>query len=382
MSSPSTSSDNSTSKGSILIVDDTPNNLHLLSNMLIEQGYDVRSAINGPVALMAVNKIQPDLILLDINMPKMNGFEVCERLKADKKTQAIPIIFLSAMDETLDKVQAFRVGGVDYITKPFQIEEVIVRVERQLELTRLQVALHEAKVDALRALEQEKELNRLKSEFVSMISHDFRTPLTTIQACAELIRHSSHQLSPDTQKRYFDKIDLSVEHMLDLLDEILLIGSIEAGGVQFQPSLTNLNQFCYDLIETIQVGDGMQHEIRLTTNCGDIDAMCDPLLLRQILNNLLSNAVKYSPADQPVDFVLDCSEHAIKFQICDRGIGIPLDNQAHLFEPFYRCQNTSEIQGTGLGLTIVKRCIDAHQGQIQIESEEGVGTTVTVTLPQ
>lgn len=382
MSSLSTSSDNPTFKGSILIVDDTPNNLHLLSSMLIEQGYDVRSAINGPVALMAVDKIQPDLILLDINMPKMNGFEVCERLKADKKTQTIPIIFLSAMDETLDKVQAFRVGGVDYITKPFQIEEVIVRVERQLELTRLQIALHEAKVDALRALEQEKELNRLKSEFVSMISHDFRTPLTTIQACAELIRHSSEQLSSDTQKRYFDKIDLSVEHMLDLLDEILLIGSIEAGGIQFQPSLTSLNQFCYDLIETIQVGDGMQHEIRLTTNCDDVDAMCDPLLLRQILNNLLSNAVKYSPADQPVDFILNCSEHAIEFQICDRGIGIPLDNQTHLFEPFYRCQNTSEIQGTGLGLTIVKRCIDAHQGQIQIESEEGIGTTVTVTLPQ
>ncbi|MGP1385799.1 MAG: hybrid sensor histidine kinase/response regulator [Thainema sp.] len=382
MSSFSTSSENSASKGSILIVDDTPNNLHLLSSMLIEQGYDVRSAINGSIALMAVDKIQPDLILLDINMPQMNGFEVCEKLKITEATQSIPVIFLSAMDETLDKVQAFQVGGADYITKPFRIEEVIVRVERQLELKRLQAALHQANVDALRALEQEKELNRLKSEFVSMISHDFRTPLTTIQACAELIRYSSDQLSSDTKNRYFDKINLSVEHMLDLLDEVLLIGSIEAGGIQFQPSLVNLNQFCHELIEALQVGHNMQHQIHITADDGNVQAMIDPMLLRQILTNLLSNAIKYSPADQPIDFVLNCFESSIEFRICDRGIGIPLDNQTYLFEPFYRCPNTNDIQGTGLGLTIVKRCIDTHQGQIQIESQEGVGTTVIVTLPQ
>lgn len=382
MSSLSTNPSCPTSKGSILIVDDTPQNLHLLSSMLIEQGYDVRSAINGSVALMAVDKIQPDLILLDINMPHMSGFEICERLKSNKETCTIPIIFLSAMDETLDKIKALRSGGVDYITKPFQIEEVIARVERQLELKKLQTALHQAKVDALRALEQEKELNRLKSEFVSMISHDFRTPLTTIQACADLIRYSEDQLSPDTKNRYFDKINLSVEHMLDLLDEVLLIGSIEAGGIQFQPTLTNISQYCYDLIETIQVGSNLQHQIHIAMNCDNMQAMIDPTLLRQILNNLLSNAVKYSPKDQPISFDLNCSSHSIEFRICDRGIGIPLNSQKHLFEPFYRCPNTGEIQGTGLGLTIVKRCVDAHQGQIHIESQEGIGTTVTVTLPQ
>ncbi|NEQ26357.1 MAG: response regulator, partial [Microcoleus sp. SIO2G3] len=148
------------SKGNILIVDDTPNNLRLLSSMLTQQGYEVRSAISGSVALMAVHTVHPDLILLDINMPKMGGYEVCERLKADVETQEIPVIFLSALSEAIDKVRAFQVGGVDYITKPFQVEEVLARVENQLTLRRMQLDLQQARAEALRALEQEKELNR------------------------------------------------------------------------------------------------------------------------------------------------------------------------------------------------------------------------------
>ncbi|NJR60978.1 MAG: hybrid sensor histidine kinase/response regulator [Cyanobacteria bacterium CRU_2_1] len=372
-------------KGNILIVDDTPNNLRLLSSMLTQRGYEVRSAISGFAALMTVRIALPDLILLDVSMPKMDGYEVCIRLKADDQTRDIPVIFLSALSETTDKVKAFQVGGVDYITKPFQTEEVIARVENQLSLRRMQIELEQARADALKALEQEKELNRLKSEFVSMISHDFRTPLTSIQGFAGLLRHSIQEkaevLTPEIQHRYFDKIDAAVEHMLYLLDEVLLIGSIEAGKAQYQPTPLNLEEFCRDIVETLQVNASSHHPICFVCT-GDCQvAEMDQTMLQQILANLLSNAVKYSPDEELIQFSLHCQDGLATFQIQDQGIGIPLENQPHLFETFYRCSNVGDIQGTGLGLVVVKRCVEAHHGGIQIESEEGVGTIVTVTLP-
>jgi two-component system, sensor histidine kinase and response regulator len=368
-------------KGNILIVDDTPNNLRLLSSMLARQGYEVRSAISGSVALMAVRTVPLDLILLDINMPKMNGYEVCERLKADPETREIPVIFLSALGEPLDKVQAFQVGGVDYITKPFQVEEVLARVENHLTLRRVQIELQQAKAEALRALEQEQELNRLKTEFVSMISHDFRTPLTSIQGFSELVRYGGEALSEEMRDRYFGKIDTAVEHMLYLLDEVLLIGSIEAGKTQCQPAVVEIEKFCCDICEALELSDEKQHPIHFSRDqcCETIEV--DQVLLRRILTNLLSNAAKYSKQNSPVYLKVYCDERNVIFEIKDEGIGIPVENQPHLFTTFYRCSNVGQIKGTGLGLAVVKKCVDVHQGEIHLESQEGIGTTVTVKLP-
>jgi two-component system, sensor histidine kinase and response regulator len=365
-------------KGNILIVDDTPNNLRLLSSMLNKQGYEVRSAISGSVALMAVRTVTLDLILLDINMPKMNGYEVCQRLKADPQTCEIPVIFLSALGEPLDKVQAFQVGGVDYITKPFQVEEVLARVENHLALRQMQIQLQQAKAEALRALEQEQELNRLKSEFVSMISHDFRTPLTSIQGFAELLKYGGPTLTPALRERYFGKIDTAIEHLLYLLDEVLIIGSIEAGKTFYQPVPTDLNQFCHDLCETLQPSDS--HSIQLTcTGCGSVEI--DQILLHRILVNLLSNAIKYSPNQTAIIFNARSSQQEAIFEIIDQGIGIPLENQPHLFKTFYRCSNVGQVKGTGLGLAVVKKCLDICGGEIELLSQEGQGTTATVRLP-
>jgi two-component system, sensor histidine kinase and response regulator len=366
-------------KGTILIVDDTPNNLRLLSSMLTKQGYEVRSAISGSVALMAVRTVPLDLILLDINMPKMNGYEVCQQLKADEQTRDIPVIFLSALGEPLDKVQAFQVGGVDYITKPFQVEEVLARVENHLTLRRMQLELQQAKTDALRALAQEQELNRLKSEFVAMISHDFRTPLTSIQGFAELLRYGGDALTAEVQDRYFDKIDAAVEHMLYLLDEVLIIGRIESGKTQYQPVPTDLEKFCRDIYESLELST--QYIIRF--NCTGVckQVSIDQVLLHRILTNLLSNAIKYSPKERQIYFNVHCDDKSAVFEIKDEGIGIPLENQQHLFKTFYRCSNVGQIKGTGLGLAVVKRCVDAHRGQIELKSQEGVGTTVVVKLP-
>jgi two-component system, sensor histidine kinase and response regulator len=369
------------SKANILIVDDTPSNLRLLASMLTQQGYEVRSAISGSVALMAVQSIYPDLILLDINMPNMNGYEVCAHLKKDPETQDIPVIFLSALDDALDKVQAFRVGGVDYITKPFQVEEVLARVENQLTVRKAQLELQQAQVEALKALEKEKELNRLKSEFIAMVSHDFRTPLTSIQGFSELLSGSLDKLTPEVRSRYFSKINSSISHLLHLLDEFLLAGSMDEGALSCQVQLLDLAAFCHDMVEGMQVEQPTPYPIQVCFQGEVAQAMLDPNLLRQILTNLLSNAVKYSPQRQPIQLEIECLPSDVRFQVRDQGIGIPASSFAYLFDAFYRSKNVGSIQGTGLGLAIVKRCVEAHQGQIAINSTEGVGTSVTVTLP-
>jgi signal transduction histidine kinase len=303
-------------------------------------------------------------------------------LKADAATRDVPVIFLSAFDGAIDKVRAFRAGGADYISKPFQVEEVLVRVQHQLTLQSMKRNLETAKAEALRALEKEKELSSLKSEFISILSHDFRTPLTSIQGFAGLLlEHNEGQriLSPEQQRRYFNKIDAAIEHLLQLLDKILLIGTQDE-GISFQPALVDLKVFCCNLVETLQ--PSLHHPIQFTYQGNPTKAEVDPILLQQILTNLLSNAEKYSPPDAPIDFHVMLQSDKIRFQVRDRGIGIPTKSLPHIFNMFYRGENVGKIEGTGLGLAAVKKCVEVHQGEIFVDSQEGIGSTFTVEFPR
>ncbi len=367
-------------KGNILIVDDTPDNLRLLSEMLSKQGYSVRSAISGTAAFMAINTKRPDLVLLDINMPHWDGYAVCQRIKASESTCDIPVLFLSAYHEAIDKVKAFQVGGLDYITKPFQVEEVLARVNTHLTLSQTQRELQQAKIDALRALEQEKELNRLKSEFISLVTHDFHTPLVSIQGYISLLRQHCPSLAVETQHRYFSKIESSVDHLMYLLEQVLLIGKSESGKLQCYPTDFDLKELCHELIESLQLQDDL-HPIEFSYIGNNSDVELDQALIRQILINLLTNSIKYSPEDRPIRLIIERKEDTIVLQVEDQGIGIPAEEQAHLFELFHRCSNVQSIRGSGLGLAVVKTCVDAHNGQIQVTSQIGEGTIVTVTLP-
>ncbi len=367
--------------GDILIVDDTPDNLRLLSEMLMQQGHSVRSAINGTAALMALHQKCPDLILLDINMPHLDGYEVCQKIKTNEKTQEIPILFLSAFNEAIDKVKAFDVGGLDYITKPFQVEEVLARVNTYLMLSRTQKELQQAKAEALRALAQEKELSRLKSEFISLVTHDFHTPLVSIQGFISLLRQNCPDLPIAKQHRYFDKIESSVDHLMYLLEQILLIGKSESRTLPCYPIQFNLPELCQELIESLQLQSD-RHPIEFSYTGHATDVELDPALIRQILINLLTNAIKYSPRDRPIRLTLQSQVDAIVLQVEDQGIGIPAAEQPQLFELFHRCSNVQSIRGSGLGLAVVKSCVDAHHGDIQIDSQVGQGTIVKITFPQ
>lgn len=293
----------------------------------------------------------------------------------------------------------------------------------------LMIQRKQAEGEIRKALEKEKELTELKSRFISMTSHEFRTPLTTIHSSAELLEHYSYKWTEERKLTHLYRIQSSVKHMTKLLNDVLILGKAEADKIELKLVPLNLEYFCHNLVEELQLNDNSQHKIiftcgwRLGTDQRKVgkgknragmhltsapmensstqvhqekgtlapglhpakltppQSYMDEKLLRQILENLLSNAIKYSSSGSPVEFTLSYLETQVVFQIRDRGIGIPIEDQQRLFETFHRATNVGTIAGTGLGLAIVKKCVDVHQGQIAVESEIGVGTTFTVTLP-
>jgi PAS domain S-box-containing protein len=236
-----------------------------------------------------------------------------------------------------------------------------------------------AEAQILQALEKERELNQLKSMFIAMVSHEFRNPLTSIKMSSQMLQDTN---LPEARKtRRYEVIDNSINRMLLLLDEILFLGRTEADKFQRIPKSLNLVEFCNELIEAIELSTNNECQIIFTQSSENILAEMDALLLQRILTNLLTNAIKYSPQGSDVELDLICNADTVTFQIRDRGLGIPLDEQQHLFEPFYRASNVGTVEGTGLGLAIVKKCVDIQAGELRFNSKEGVGTIFTITLP-
>ncbi len=239
----------------------------------------------------------------------------------------------------------------------------------------------QAEVEICKALEKERELSELRSSFVSLVSHEFRTPLTTILSSTELLDRYSSRLSDEKKQNHLRRIQSAVFRMTQLLEDILTIGKAEAGKLKFEPSPMDLVAFCRELVESMQISLCPHHILNFVPQGNATNAQLDEKLLAHIVTNLLSNAIKYSPEGGTVQFDLVCTDSWAIFRIQDRGIGIPKEDLETLFESFNRASNVGMIPGTGIGLTIVKKCVDLHGGKIAVESELGVGTTFTVTLP-
>ena len=235
--------------------------------------------------------------------------------------------------------------------------------------------------EMMKALERERELRELKSDFVSMASHEFRTPLTTIFSSTELLQHYGHIWTEDKKFKHYHRIESAVKRMTGLLDDVLLYSKAEAGKLEFNPKPLKLRSFCSDVVEEIQLGIGEKHHITFVYSGSGKNACMDEKLLQHILTNLLSNAIKYSASGSTVLFGCYCEEETITFEIKDEGIGIPPEDQAQLFESFHRAKNVGDIPGTGLGLAIVGKAVELHAGKVTLNSEVGVGTTFRVTLP-
>jgi len=231
------------------------------------------------------------------------------------------------------------------------------------------------------ALQREQELNNLKSRIITVISHEYRTPLTTILSSAELLEHYNHNFSEEKKNKYLQRIIKAVNHLTTLVSDMMDISQAEMGKLEFNPVPLDLEPFCRQLVEELQMGEGRNHAITFV-RLGDCSSrVADAKLLRQIFKNLLLNAIKYSPQNSTIHFDIQCQGNTVVFLVQDEGIGIPEADQAQLFKPLERASNVGTISGTGLGLAIAKKLVDLHGGQIAVDSTVGIGTTFTVTLP-
>lgn len=232
-----------------------------------------------------------------------------------------------------------------------------------------------------RALQQERELGELKSRFVSMASHEFRTPLATILATTESLRLYRAKMEAAQIDSRLDKIRQQVFHMKDILDDVLQLARIQAGRVEFKPVYADLNALCHEIIEEFE-GQPLNHNRIILSNAVSPTLMYyDVRLMRHIMSNLISNALKYSHGEKPIYISLEQDWLQVTLTVRDEGIGIPPNDQKHLFEPFHRATNVGTISGTGLGLSITKQAVELHNGTISVDSQVGTGTTFTVTFP-
>lgn len=260
-----------------------------------------------------------------------------------------------------------------------ELEQRVAR--RTTELREANRNLEQAREEALGLLARERELNELKSEFVSLVSHEFRTPLEIIMSSVDNLQRYQERLPSEKREQLLRTINKAVRRMSGMMEEVLMLGRLETDRVAFNPTMIELGPFCQRVCEEIESATGKHCPIQLEVEADLPVARGDEPMLRHIFANLLSNAVKYSSPDQAVTFTVRREGETAVCRIADRGCGIPVADQKRLFEAFYRGSNVRQIPGTGLGLLIVRRCVDLHEGTIQFESAEGQGTTFIVRLP-
>ena len=378
----------------VMIVDDDSDMRALLNYKLGERGHTVTECADAETAWNQSQHNPYALVVLDWLLPGMNGLELCGRLRALPSGQDSVILIVTGRDQPEDLQLVLEAGADDYIAKPVSLDQLDVRfaiAERQVSDRRQRREAEEslkAFADTLKdrteelhaALEREKELSELKSRFVSMASHEFRTPLTTIRVGCDLLKKYDEKMTVEQKNTRLQKIQSATDHMTQMLEDILIIGKSEAGKLLYSPNSINLREFCQDIVDDVSLTDN-SHSIQSAFQNCDVSVWIDEKLMRNCLTNLLSNALKYSPESQVIDFKVIHLEDVVTFQVTDYGIGIPADDQPHLFEPFHRAENVGNIPGTGLGLAIVKKSVDLHQGELIVDSTPGQGTSVTICLP-
>lgn len=349
----------------ILIVDDRLDNLRLLSQILVKQGYEVRKAIDGSTALMGVQTFSPDLILLDINMPGLSGYEVCQKLKSNRNTRQIPIIFLSASDEVMNKVKAFEVGGVDYITKPFEVSEVSARVKTQIKIQRF---------------------NQMRENLSKAIIHDFKNPLSVITLISSSLIRRDCLAGKNLEA--LQTINTTAQRLDSLLNDLLMVAKMDADKLILHKTQVNLNELIVSTVKRFKIA-ARAKQIDVISQLPSIGktVTIDADLFQRAVENLLSNAVKFSfpksnitvrvsyPEVSDVNN-LDTSRFTIK--VIDCGIGIKPELRQQIFESYNTGEHIESVSQIGLGLSFCKMAIQAHGGSIFVEDNYPQGSIFTI----
>ncbi len=364
-------------------MDDIEQNVAVISQILRSSGYQVLAAFSGEQALRMLEKRIPDLILLDVMMPDMNGFEVCKRIKKIDTLNDIPVIFLSALSEAETKVEGLEAGGVDYVTKPFQEAEVLARVKVHLRIRHLELERKEH-------IEKLIHHNEEKDKLMQIVSHDLRSPLSGIYSLSEILFKGNEANDVETVREFSELISSTASNLLHLVNDLLDLAKIESGKLQIMPME-------FDIALMIRSCVRLQKNVALNKGVTLVDVYSSPVILInadepklvQVFNNLLSNAIKFTPKGGTVTVNVgfepthDNSSSMLRVSIRDTGIGIPPEHLPNVFEKFGKHQRsgTAGEKGTGLGMPIVKRFVELHHGTIQVDSTVGEGTEFTIMMP-
>ncbi|MBI5565387.1 MAG: hybrid sensor histidine kinase/response regulator [Chloroflexi bacterium] len=360
--------------GDILVVDDTPANLRLLAQILSARGYKVRPVPGGLLALDAARAAPPDLILLDVGMPDLNGYEVCQRLKADEVTRDVPVLFISALDDIDSKVKAFTAGGVDYITKPFQVEEVAARVATHLALRNLQKQM-QAVNDSLAVRNAELDA------FAHTVAHDLKNALNTIMGYAEMLDIDLDELPAETIRVSTRAISRMSHKMNNIIEELMLLAGVRNKTVIAQP--LDMGAIVDEALQRLEYLIRESHaKVRVPSNWPI--ALGHGPWVEEVWVNYVSNAIKYGGTSGYAPRVelgaAPLADGVVRFWVRDNGRGLSADEQSRLFTQFERLDQ-ARATGHGLGLSIVKRIVERLGGQVAVSGQIGVGSEFSFTLP-
>ncbi|MDD5175421.1 MAG: response regulator [Sterolibacterium sp.] len=359
--------------GSIVIVDDNPNNLHVLSSMLQTAGFKIRPALDGKVALRSIMASPPDLILLDIRMPGMDGYEICKQLKADEQTREIPVIFISALNETEDIVAAFQAGGTDYVTKPFQKEEVMARVRTHLQLYRMQQA--ERKQIETKLAQSKSDLRR----FAEVTAHHLQEPARRMANYAGRLRTQLAGRIDDSEIQLsLDFICNQAHYQLNLLNDVECY--LEADQPRGEIKSVDAKRTVSALLEKKAVSiSAAGAEI----NCGNLPhAHIDAPRLAELFGIALENALRYGKGERPLRITIDGERHGpfVRYRVSDNGPGIDAEYRERMFQVFERMGSSGDVANTGIGLAIMRRIAESSGGRAWIEESSGGGCCVLFEL--
>lgn len=356
--------------GRILVVDDQPANIQVVGSVLGNLGHEIVPASDGPTALKRLELRPPDLILLDLLMPGMDGCEVCRRVRENPKWNDIPVIFLSAAEDKDFIVRALEAGGVDYITKPFNQAELVSRVRTQLAL--------KAARDRLKQLVEDRD------ELTGILTHDLKNHLGGMEMSAQLLYDRLTGSKDDRSSRLAENILHNSSQLLAFVKEFLA-NSAADHSIAVQISAQNLSHAANAAVQQYrEAARRKQQEILTDFSTDDATVLADPSALRQVLDNLLSNALKFSPNGKRINISVKSDQFHVECRVQDQGPGFTKDDETRMFQRYGRlsARPTGGEPSSGLGLSIVRKLVQAMNGELKCESTPGEGTTFTIRLPK
>ncbi len=372
-----------TNKPTILVVDDNPTNLQVLLESLKRTGFKILVARTGESAIQQAEYGKPDLILLDVMMPGIDGFETCRRFKTLEAFKEIPIIFMTALTDTTDKLKGFQAGGVDYVTKPLQHEEVLARVVTHLTIRRLQQESREQHLLLQEKHAELQALNASKDKFFSIISHDLRSPLSAVLVGLRLLTDTESRLTDNEKNELIRDSHRTVEQLYNLLDNLLVWSRLQRGLMEYAPQPLDLRPL-FERNATLFAANAEQKQIAIRQTVAEpVIAFADSHMIDAIIRNLISNALKFTEARGAITLSARQNDQSVEMAVADTGIGMDAETVAKLFrlDVRYNQLGTAGEKGTGLGLNVCKEFAEKNGGSIAVESVVGAGTTFRVTLP-